>query len=177
MAQARPGPVRASDAGGAAPPRGGGEQAAALGISFNASGATEPGESLAAQGRHAIPGRCAGGPGRSCTSPPTGGRCRAASRRSRRRATRTTRWAMPPSRPCARSGTVRAYQDFRAALQSDCAAQVVRELRPALEPLASCPARRGRSTARPSPSSSPASTRRRRSARAWRPCSRTASAR
>ena len=39
-------------------------QAAALGISFNASGATEPGESLAAQGRRRTPGRCAGGPGR-----------------------------------------------------------------------------------------------------------------
>ncbi len=56
-------------------------------------------------------------------------------------------------------------------------AQVVRELRPALEPLASCPARPGRSTVRRSPSSSPASTRRRRSAPALRQCSRMAWAR
>ena len=64
------------------------------------------------------------------------GRCRAASRRSRRAATTTTRWATRRSRRCARSGTAPAYQDFRAAPVERLAAAALRELRVAMEPLA-----------------------------------------
>ena len=105
MATARPGPVRAPDAGGIAAPRGGARRRPPR----SASASTPPAPPSPAKASRArptrTPGRCAGGLGRSCTSPPTGGRCRAASRPSRRRATRTTRSAMPRSRPCAKSGT------------------------------------------------------------------------
>ena len=78
--------------------------AASLGVTFSASGgASEPGVSLSAAtaARH---GRYAAGRGPSCTSLPTAARCRAASHRSHSAATRITRSATPPSRPCGKSG-------------------------------------------------------------------------
>ena len=83
------------------------EIAAALGIAFSASGAaSEPrmSSSVAITARH---GRCAAARGPSCTSPRMAALCPAASRRSRSAATRITRSAMPPSRPCGKSGKAR----------------------------------------------------------------------
>jgi hypothetical protein len=79
--------------------------AQSLGISFNASGATEPGESLARKTERTR-GRCAGGPGRSCTSPPTAARCPAA---SPLRAAGYENYTLGDATqaPCARSGTAR----------------------------------------------------------------------
>ena len=93
------------------------EEAAALaqahGMTFSASGAaSEPGMSLKRNDGDIALVACAAVRGPSCISPPTGARCPAASRPSRSAATRITRWATPPSRRCARSGTARPMGRF-----------------------------------------------------------------
>ena len=81
--------------------------AASLGITFSASGgASEPGMSSGAA-TTALHGRCAAARGPSCTSRRMAAPCRVASRRSRGAATRITRLAMRPSRPCGKSGKAR----------------------------------------------------------------------
>ncbi len=108
--------------------------AQAHGMTFSASGAaSEPGMSLKRNDGHR-PGPCAGVRGPSCTSPPTGARCPAASRPSPSAATRITRWATPPGRRCAKSGTARPMGRFAPRLVGS-AAGGLRGLRPALEPL------------------------------------------
>ena len=102
---ARPGALRADDARRSGPSRRRDRACPQPGITFNASGAaSEPGMSLE---RHDD-----GSPWSLCRRPWTvmyftanGRALPAASRRSRSADTRTTPWAMPPSRRCRRSGT------------------------------------------------------------------------
>src|SRR5204862_538962 len=77
-------------------------------VLFNTNGTVLNERNGRARARRRTPrGRCGGGRGRSCTSPPMDARSPAASLLSPSAAMRTTPWAMPRSSRCAKPGTPR----------------------------------------------------------------------